>query len=106
MRGRRDLLLFQYSTACRDFDKDKEGKDDRGRPFRDCFFDCLERRVPNNDDGDDFVDYVEEVYEWCEDEKWNRDAPEGKLLKCTLKKVKKDACESYFPGDGYEPLYN
>jgi len=94
-----------YSTACRNFDDDKESEGDRGTPFRECFFDCLEDRVPNNDDGEEFVDYIQDVYEWCE-EKRGKDAPEGKVLKCTLKKIKKDACDEYFPGDGYKPLYD
>jgi len=93
-----------YSTACRDYDEDKEGKDDRGSPFRQCFFRCLESRVPSNSDGEDFVEYVEEVYEWCEDKRGKK-APEGKVLKCTLKRIKKESCDEYFPGDGYKPLY-
>ena len=92
-----------YSTACRDYDDDKESEGDRGTPFRECFFGCLEKRVPDNDDGEDFVDYVEDVYEWCEDDKRGEDAPEGKVLKCTMHKIKKDACDEYFTGDGYEP---
>ena len=94
-----------FSTACRDSDSEKEHKDDRGTPFRNCFFECLEDRVDDGDDGDDFVEYVEEVYEWWEDEKRNRDAPEGKLLKCTLKKIKKDVCDDYFPSD-WKPYYD
>lgn len=94
-----------YSTACRNYDEDKEGKDDRGTPFRACFFDCLEGRISDDDDGEEFVDYVEEVYEYCQDKR-GEDAPEGKVLKCTLHKIKKDACDEYFPGDGYKALYD
>ena len=85
----------------------KEGKNDRGTPFRDCFFLCLSVRVPDNNDGKAFVDYVDDLYEWCEDKRGKK-APEseGKVLKCTLKKTKKDACDKCFPGDGYKPLYN
>jgi len=92
-----------YSTACRDYDEDKEGKSDRGTPFRDCFFDCLDSRVDSSSDSEEFIDYVNDVLEWCE-EKRGEDAPEGKVLKCTLHKIKKDACDDYFTGDGYKPL--
>ena len=33
-------------------------------PFAECFFDCLEGRVPDNGDGEEFIDYVEDVHEW------------------------------------------
>ena len=70
-------------------------KDGEGEEHRECFFECLGKR-DNDTVGDDFRYDVEEVYDWCKNEKRKPDAPESKVLKCTLKKVKKDACRWYF----------
>ena len=65
---------------------------------RGCFFRCLKRRFERGTDtlkAGGFLEEVDEVYEWCKENKKD-DAYETKLLKCTLKRIKKDACRWYF----------
>ena len=69
---------------------DKECSDDD----RDCFFDCLTKRDIERV-GRDFRKDVKKVYQWCKSNKRDNDAEEGKILKCTQKKVEKDACRWY-----------
>ena len=76
------------------YDKCQHGQEGEGLEHRECFFDCLEKR-PNYKVSRDFTQDVKEVYKWCKSDQ--RDgAPDAKILKCTLKKVKKDACRWYF----------
>ena len=63
---------------------------------RKCFLDLLNKRfdrlsAKSNDrlKAGDFLEEVDEVYEWCDDNK-------GDAVQCTLKKIKKDACRWYF----------
>ena len=88
-----------YDTTCRDYDEDKESSSgDRGSSFRDCYFDCLKDDLPSDSDGDEFVDLLKDVYEWCEDKRSSK-ASAGKIQKCMLHKIKKDyGCEDYFGG--------
>ena len=83
----------EVSFKC--YDKCDHGDEDgEGEKHRDCFFDCLGKR-PNDKVSRAFTDEVKEAFEWCKDSQ--RDgARDAKILKCTLKKVKKDACRSYF----------
>ena len=64
------------------FDKDCGDSD------RDCFFDCLTKRDEERV-GRDFRKDVKKVYQWCKSKKRGNDASEGKILKCTQKKVEK-----------------
>ncbi|AUF82487.1 hypothetical protein TetV_405 [Tetraselmis virus 1] len=95
-----------YSTVCRDWDLDKEHKDDKGIAFRKCFMQCLKDRVPNNKKGNEFMNYVQKVDKWCENKKRDNDAPQGKVRKCVVHKIKKDVCEEYFPSETYDYYYD
>ena len=77
------------------YDKCGHGEEGEGLEHRECFFDCLKKR---DDDkvSNDFVQDCKDVYSWCKNDQRKDGAPESKILKCTLKKVKKDACRRYF----------
>ena len=91
-----------YSTACRDYDEDKESSADRPRgwPSRKCFFKCMDEKLPSQ-----YVEDFEDLYDKCE-KKRNNKAKEGKIMKCMLHEIKKGICDKDFPGDGYEPYYD
>ena len=80
----------EHSFNCNDKCDDTVGA-------RGCFFRCLKKRFERSPrlDGGVFLDEVDEVYSWCKENKKD-DAHETKLLKCTLKRIKKDACRWYF----------
>ena len=83
----------EVSFEC--YDKCGHGEEGEGLEHRQCFFDCLKKR-PNYKVSRDFTQDVKDVYRWCKKDQRDSDASESKLLKCTLKKVKKDACRRYF----------
>ena len=82
-------VAFKCYDKCDHGDKDGEGLE-----HRDCFFDCLAKR-PRDKVSKDFTQDVKKVYQWCKDDQ-REGASSSKKLKCTLKKVKKDACRWYF----------
>ena len=86
----------ECEVAFKCYDKCGHGDDDgNGLEHRICFFECLGKRDQDTVSRD-FRQDVKEVYKWCKNEQRDSDAPDSKVLKCTLKKVKKDACRWYF----------
>ena len=83
-------VAFKCYEKCDHGDKKGEGE-----KHRECFFDCLEKRDTDRVSRD-FRKDVKEVYKWCKNDQRDKGAREAKILKCTLKKVKKDACRWYF----------
>ena len=81
-----------YDEECRNPNGTKEARF-RGR----CFFQCLWSKVGFTSDGVSFLQEALQVVDFCL-EKRGENAPEGKIMKCAMKKIKKDACEHYFGG--------
>ena len=77
-----DVVFKCFAKECGDSD-------------RDCFFDCLTKRDVEMRVGRDFRQGVKKVYEWCKSNKRGNGASGGRILKCTQKKVEKDACRWY-----------
>lgn len=77
------------------YGKCDHGEKGDGLEHRVCFFDCMLKR-DNKKVSESFREDVKEVYDWCKEDQRDENAPESKILKCTLKKIKKDACRWYF----------
>ena len=80
-----------YDVECRN----SNGKKEAG--FRQCFFQCLWSEVGFTPEGVSFFQEALQVIDFCLEKRGDK-APEGKITKCAMKKIKKDACEHYFGG--------
>lgn len=98
-----NLETDKYGKACKASQNCYEGsacrkKGGKIRPgFRDCYFDCLWKKVKDEPNGYKFFKQVQKAADFCEEKRENSDN-ENKVMKCTVKKVKKDLCENYYGG--------
>ena len=84
----------ECKIALKCYDRCGHGMEGVGEEIRECFFDCLEKR-PTSKVSKPFRKDVKEVFEWCKEKK-RPDGNDSKRMKCTIKKVKKDACRRYW----------
>ena len=79
---------------CYDSGKCRDNGKKMGEGFRDCYFQCLWTKVRDEPNGIKFFKEMNKVADFCDDKRGPKN--ENKVMKCAIKKVKKDACENYF----------
>ena len=97
-----NMSTDKYAKACKaaqscyDSGKCRDNGKKQGDGYRDCYFACLWNKVRDEPNGIKFFKEMSKVADFCEDKRGEKN--ENKVMKCAIKKVKKDACENYFGG--------